>query len=199
MGERITSKEHPMVTRFMTKEFTDVMVKSWTPQSEVWSFKYGNDLLGIMNAMNGSLIMHNIRKQLNLRPYARVTCYAPIAALSYILTDGFHANFITRQILGFESCPICIVIKAGLMQASLGVAYPFVLAPLIGFYISDRLLTYPVPSIHRAPKELFNLWLKMITKNPRFIYASITIQVVAACLVTSEKQSFFYNFIGKKN
>ncbi|CAL1280635.1 unnamed protein product [Larinioides sclopetarius] len=43
MGERITSKEHPMVTRFMTKEFTDVMVKSWTPQSEVMLSEVNQD------------------------------------------------------------------------------------------------------------------------------------------------------------
>ncbi|GFY70770.1 uncharacterized protein TNIN_271331 [Trichonephila inaurata madagascariensis] len=178
----------------MTKEFNRI-VRSWKPHYEVWPFVYGNDLLGILNGINGSFFMHGIRKELKLRPYAPFTCYFPVATIGYVVTDLIHSQYITKKVLQTESCTLCTVTTGAILQASMGVAYPLILSPLLGFYMADRLLTYPVPSINRAPKEVFRLWLKMVTRNPRFVINSVILQLIAASYVTVEKQKFFWNFL----
>ncbi|GIX86307.1 uncharacterized protein CDAR_590121 [Caerostris darwini] len=198
MDEPTSPGEKRQVTKRMVKEFNINLIRTWKPASEIWAFKFGDDVLGIMNAVSGAFVMHEVRKHLKLRPHVRGTCYIPVTALAYTLTDVFHSNYISRKILERDSCSLCITTKAGIIQAALGVAYPLIISPIIGFYMADKLLTYPIPSIHRAPQELFYLWMKIVAKNRRFILVSSTIQIVAAALVTFEKQSFFFNFINMK-
>ncbi|GFR07340.1 uncharacterized protein TNCT_382451 [Trichonephila clavata] len=187
-------KEKEKFSSEMIKHFNKSL-RSWKPQYEAWSFVYGNDLLGILSSINGSFIMHGVRKELKLRPYAPLTCYFPVASIGYVVTDIIHSHYVTKKVLQAEGCSLCTVTKGAILQASMGVAYPLLLSPLIGFYMADRLLTYPVPSINRAPKEVFWLWIKMVTRNPRFVINSIILQLVAASYVIVEKQKFFWNFL----
>lgn len=78
----------------------------------------------------------------------------------------------------------------------LGVAYPLLVAPLVGFYLADRLLTYPVPPLRRAPRELLKLWWTLILKNnARGLCASAVLQGAVMMYITQEKQVFVMDYV----
>ncbi|KFM64942.1 hypothetical protein X975_09645, partial [Stegodyphus mimosarum] len=67
-----------------------------------------------------------------------------------------------------------------------------VLAPVIAFFLADKLLTYPVPPLARAPKETFNVWLKLVKKNTRAFSILAALHVAGATFITYQKEKSFF-------
>ncbi|KAG8178223.1 hypothetical protein JTE90_025107 [Oedothorax gibbosus] len=194
-----TVPNKPKLKHTDTSYFLDNVVATWKPRSETWHFRWGGDIGAFMGSLSALYIMYNLRRELKLRQYARLTCYLPVIGMAGFLTETMYDVFITPQILTGRKCPLCISTKAAALQIGLGVVYPLVLSPLIGFYLADRLLTYPVPSLSRAPGEMLKLWAKLVLKSPRPLIASAVLQGAVMAYITNEQQLFVINYVSSKN
>lgn len=148
-----------------------------------------------MSGASSFYIMYNVRQHLKLRNFAPATCYLPVAGLSCFFAEMAQDHFVTSRVLTGRTCPMCISTYAGTLQMFLGVGYPLIIAPLIGFYLADRLLTYPVPPLRRAPGELLRLWWSLIMKNPRPLFSSAILQGAVMMFVTQQKQEFVMDYV----
>lgn len=131
------------------------------------------------------------RKALKIRPYARMTCYFPVVGVAALSTYLISAGVISAEIVMSKKCPLCIWTKANLGQFATGVVYPLIGAPVVCFYMADRLLTYPVPPLVRAPREAFTLFYKIVSKNSRPFLIIGAVNIIACSIVTYLKQDAF--------
>lgn len=95
--------------------------------------------MGAFGAVSGIIINNHYRNKLKLGNYGRLSSYLPIVVLPAIGSSIVHTTFIQPEfMLNKQPCAICTQIKGGLVQASLAVAYPMVLAPLASFMVRAR-------------------------------------------------------------
>lgn len=121
-----------------------------------------------------------------------MTCYMPSVGLSALSTFAFHHIIISGDIVAARSCPLCIQTKASLIQLAIGVGYPIIAASSVCFFTAEKLLTYPIPPLFRAPKEVFALFGKIILKTPRPYLVISALHLIATSFITYEKQKSFF-------
>ncbi|XP_035215445.1 uncharacterized protein LOC118189023 [Stegodyphus dumicola] len=167
-------------------------VRYWKPQYEVWPFVYGDEIASTMSIGSSIYIIHFFRKQLKIRQYGRLTCYTPVVGLASFFTYALQSIYVTEDILMEKSCPLCVSLRASLGHVAFGVVYPMILAPIIGFFLADKLLTYPVPSLTRAPKETLNVWLRLVKKNTRAFSILAALHFAGAMFITYQKEKSYF-------
>ncbi|XP_015919594.1 uncharacterized protein [Parasteatoda tepidariorum] len=190
MEQEAGDRLKPKFTISDSSKFYRDVILNWKPASEVWSFKHGDDILCGSAALTSFYISYFFRKQLKLRHYSKLTCYTPVVGLSTAACFVVQSGIINSNILSADRCPLCILTKASYLQLGVGLIYPLLMAPTVNFYIADKLLTYPIPPLGRAPREVYQLWLKFILKIPRPIFISAAAQVFLATLITQQKMAF---------
>lgn len=158
-----------------------------------WPFTYGDDFLGSLATLGTFYITHYFRKELKLRPYARLTSYIPVVGLSAFGCYFFNAGYVTCNILRADSCPLCISTQASIGQLFFGLCYPLFMAPVVCFYLADKIMTYPVPPIFRAPREVFLLFSKLVRKNQRPFLVIGAMHMLSASIITFNKQNCIMN------
>lgn len=125
--------------------------------------------------------------------YARVTCYMPVVSIASLGCFGFQNLLISSQIVKSNNCPLCLSTKAIIGQVMLGVGYPMIASALVCFYTADKLLTYPVPPLLKAPREVFQLAKKIVLKNPRPYLILGAMHFIAGSFITFQKQQTMAN------
>lgn len=153
-----------------------------------WSFKYGDSILGCLTVFGGLVITRIFRRELKLLPYARLTCYAPVVGVASVTCFVFQNIFVSSEIVKSNRCPLCVSTKAIIGQVAFGLGYPLLAASLVCFYTADKLLTYPVPPLLKAPREVFQLAKKIVLKNPRPYLIIGAVHMIASSIITFQKQ-----------
>ena len=152
-----------------------------------WAFKYGDDILACLTIFGNIYVTHKFRRELKLLPYARLTCYLPVVGIGALSCYIFNNIIISSRIVKSNKCPLCVSTRATLGQIAFGLAYPLVAATTVCFFMADRLLTYPVPPLTRAPREVFNLAKRIVLKNPRPYLIIGAIHMIASAFITFQK------------
>lgn len=112
----------------------------------------------------------------------------PVVGIASMTCFGFQNIIISSQIVKSNRCPLCVSTKAIIGQVMLGVGYPLLAASTVCFYMADKLLTYPVPPLLKAPREVFQLAKKIVLKNPRPYLIIGAMHLIASSIITFQKQ-----------
>ncbi|XP_059616778.1 transmembrane protein 126A [Phlebotomus argentipes] len=138
------------------------IINDWKKKKETDYLINGPPALGIVGALCGIYVNSYYRRKLKLRSFGRGTSYLPIVVLPALVAPVVHKVMIQSHLLLRQyDCPVCIQIRAGLLQAAVAGVYPAILAPLASFMFATRHFTYKLPSITQSPMEVFQLWKKL--------------------------------------
>lgn len=85
-----TPKNAKELTAIQVSEFYDRVIKTWTPQSQIWALSKGPAVLGVVSAISGIYINSIFRRKLRLGVYGQFATYLPIAVLPTLMTVGLH-------------------------------------------------------------------------------------------------------------
>jgi transmembrane protein 126A len=106
------------------------------------------------------------------------------SSFEFINFQTVQANVMLRR----YDCPMCLQTRAGLLQTSFAVLYPFCLAPVAAFMYATRHFTYKLPSLTEQPKEVFKLWMKFTRSATTLTGFLIAANMLAAMYITSKEQ-----------
>lgn len=144
--------------------------------------------MGCLTVFGGIAITRIFRRELKLLPYARLTCYVPVVGIASLTCYVYQNVVVSTQIVKSNRCPLCVSTKAVVGQVMLGLGYPVFAATLVCFYTADKLLTYPVPPLIKAPREVFQLAKKILVKNTRPYLIIGAMHMIASSIITFQKQ-----------
>ncbi|XP_054722874.1 uncharacterized protein LOC129232798 [Uloborus diversus] len=189
--------EGSIITRLDAVKFNHIVISNWKPQHEVWPFSFGDNILSLVSCLGAYHTTYYLRKVLNVRPYARLTCYSPVMGMAGIASFLFQSEHITAKVLERGECSLCVALRSAAGQVGCGTIYPLLIAPIICFYLADRLLSYPVPPLARAPMEVLKLYGRLLAKNPRPFFGFAAANVVAAFAISLQKQRLYTELLDK--
>ncbi|XP_011197753.1 uncharacterized protein T126a [Bactrocera dorsalis] len=166
------------------------VISGWENRWDVWSLRYGPGILGAMAAATGIYVNNHYRRKLKLGNYGKASTYLPIVVIPAMFSVLSHKFMVQRYvILGQNNdCPLCLQLRAGTLQAGLGVCYPTLLAPFAAFMFATRHYTYRLPSVTKEPLEVFKLWQGMTRPILPILGAALAGQAVVAMYMTYKEQ-----------
>ncbi|KAK7873842.1 hypothetical protein R5R35_005707 [Gryllus longicercus] len=137
------------------------LIMNWTPEKDVWPFRYGIGLLSVTSAFCGIYINNHYRTKLHLHEFGRFSSYLPIVALPTVLSALIHQQEVSNDIIiERTACPVCVQMRSASLQVLISTVLPAILAPLSGFMFATRHYTYNLPPITK-PLEHLKLWQKL--------------------------------------
>ncbi|CRK91225.1 CLUMA_CG004907, isoform A [Clunio marinus] len=176
------------MTEEQAMNYQNSLIRNWPNLSEVLALRCGPGILGGMAIISTSLINNHFRYKLKLRNFGRASSYLSVVGLSAMLTTVFHTMFVQSYvILRAYDCPMCLQTRAGLIQATFSVAYPFLLAPVSAFIFTTRYFTYRLPSITTQTKEVLKLYLKFTKSASTMAGVLLAANLFGAMYITARE------------
>ncbi|XP_060525039.1 uncharacterized protein LOC132701261 isoform X2 [Cylas formicarius] len=136
-------------------------IYKWPNWVQGFPLKLGPHLLGVASACCGIFYNNYYRRRLRLFHIGRVVSYLPVCFLPATLSAVMHAE---RPIILLKAdvCPVCLEVKAGLLQAALGFLLPFLLAPTGSMALAHQSGCYNMPQITQRPTEAIQFYKKLL-------------------------------------
>ncbi|KAL1123398.1 hypothetical protein AAG570_002478 [Ranatra chinensis] len=168
-------------------------IKNWKSSWDVWPFTYGVGSLSLATAVSSLMISNHYRKKLKLRHYGRISMFIPTAFIPSVLIVILHSKFVTEEILLQNECPVCIQMRAVVMQTVGGIIYPAAISPFAAFGYSTVYGTYRVPLFKRENLgEIYDLWRKLSRPlQSRLLFMWAAHVGLAAAITNAEAKSLF--------
>ncbi|XP_066138894.1 uncharacterized protein [Euwallacea fornicatus] len=175
------------------------IINKWDKSSEIFALKHGPYILGAGALLSGAFFNNYFRRKFLLRHYGSLASYFPICFVPGAASAILHSEAILKKIIlmKFDECPMCMEMRAVVVQTSLGVLYPLVLAPIGCAALAVRFSTHDIPYITDRPKEVVNVFKKMFKSLHTKILYMVIAQAFLASVVTYYEASNFIN-ISKK-
>uniref|UniRef100_A0A131XPU4 Putative conserved plasma membrane protein n=1 Tax=Ixodes ricinus TaxID=34613 RepID=A0A131XPU4_IXORI len=159
------------------------VVNNWKPRSDVWPITYGPLISGLAAAAGGMKLNNIFRRHYQLKTFARVATYIPIAVLpggaALILHTAISADILIMN----TKCVVCTQTKAIASQLVFGVLYPSVIAPLACLSFAVRYNTYAVPPVKTHYKHIFIDVTTTLKKKGNMLAALSAAQCIVAFLL----------------
>ncbi|KAL1491970.1 hypothetical protein ABEB36_012481 [Hypothenemus hampei] len=171
------------------------LVKQWDKINEVFALRYGPYILGGAALISGAFFNNHFRKKFMLRNLGHLSTYLPICFVPGFSAILLHSELVLKKVvlLNFDTCPLCLQTRAAALQATLGVVFPAILAPIGCASLALRYGTYNIPYFQKAPREAFEIVRKMYTKiHTKSMYLFIG-QAFLASVVTYFEASNIIN------
>ncbi|XP_066257022.1 uncharacterized protein [Euwallacea similis] len=171
------------------------IIKKWDKSSEVFALRYGPYILGAGALLCGAFFNNYFRRKFLLGHYGVLASYFPVCFVPGAASTILHSEVVLRKIvlMKFDECPICMEMRAVAVQASLGVLYPMVVAPIGCAALAVRFSTHDIPYVTERPKEVLNTFRKMFKQiHTKTLYMFIA-QAFLASVVTYYEASNLIN------
>ncbi|KAF2350031.1 Transmembrane protein 126 [Trinorchestia longiramus] len=167
------------------------LIKTWTPPSDVWAFRYGSTTLVSSTALTAGYINYKFRKALKLKSFAFFSTYMATMCIPSVMASALHGIFVVAPTLsGKQMCPVCLETRSVALQAGISVAYPLLLAPIACFQFASRYMTAAIPPLWPQPQYIFKKYLSIVKPmaNKLLILTAINM-ALAAGLVYGELEN----------
>lgn len=170
------------------------LVNSWKDKSQIWPMAHTCKLMAAVNSVSAVWLTHGFRRAFNLADgkTAFLNSYVPAVALPVLFGSILHYKFITAPIAsGYEQCPTCQCINAGLIQAITSTVYPVIYGSVSSIYFADYFRTYATPDSIRdssSRRYLYDVWLKSVSRNKTAIISVAILNFVFAYYMTLKER-----------
>lgn len=165
------------------KHQADVLRK-WKHTSDVWPIRYGGAILASFSAITGMYINNYYRTRFKLFQYGKISSYLPICVLPAVMSLTLHTELVLPGVILQDECVLCTELRASSIQASMGLVFPTVLAPISIFSLALRYGTYDIPYLLKEPMKAFNLWKIQTKPVANILFGIFVAQALAGSIVT---------------
>ncbi|CAG9765164.1 unnamed protein product [Ceutorhynchus assimilis] len=170
------------------------IIKNWPKTSQVFCLKYGPHILAGASLLTGAYYNNYFRRKFMLGHYGRMATYLPICFVPLTLSAILHTELVVKDVLLMKSytCPVCLQSRAAALQAIIGGIYPLIMAPIGCSVLAVRYVTYDMPYITDSPKQVFNIYSKMLSKiQTKTLYWFIAQAFLASIITHFEVKNLF--------
>ncbi|CAG9823258.1 unnamed protein product [Phaedon cochleariae] len=162
------------------------ILNNWTPQSDIFGYKYGTALLGAATMFTGMFINNFFRIKFKLLKYGWISSYLPMCIVPSTLSCLYHQQFVLRDVvlMKHDQCPICLQTRAAAFQAFLGCGLPVLLAPVTSLALVHKYNTYNMPYVTKEPLKVFKVLQSKFTPIKNTLFWIFLGQALLGSLVT---------------
>ncbi|CAN7997233.1 unnamed protein product [Ixodes hexagonus] len=159
------------------------VVNNWKPRSDVWPITWSPVISGVAAAVGGMKLNNLFRRHYQLKAFARLSTYIPIAVLPGAAALIVHTAVSADILIMNTKCVICTQVKAIASQLFFGVLYPSVIAPLACLSFAVRYNTYAVPPVKTHYRHVFIDASTTLKKRGNMLVALSAAQCIVAFLL----------------
>ncbi|KAJ8967842.1 hypothetical protein NQ317_005513 [Molorchus minor] len=183
-GER--PEDAVILTEHEAVKYHSRILHTWDNVWDTFAYKYGCFLLGGATVMSSMYINNYFRMKFKVLHYGRMSSYIPICLIPGTLVFILHQQLVLKELilLNQETCPICIELRASVVQGTLGCLLPLTLAPASAISLAHSYGTYNVPYILKQPLEVWKVIQKQIKPARNTLLVIFGIHAVLASVVT---------------
>ncbi|KAK7071433.1 hypothetical protein SK128_024690 [Halocaridina rubra] len=173
------------------------MLMDWKPTRDVFAFRYFGFFTGGIGSLSGFYLNNFYRKAVKLRGQVFISTLLPNVVLPGLVGIILHHQFVQRPlILQTFQCPVCIELRAGVLQFFAGFLYPLVLSTVTSFHFGSKLYTYPLPSI-KEPRNIFNTFIKLSRPGYSKFFVLASLQVIGGIALTHMEALNIFTVLSK--
>ncbi|CAG5120185.1 unnamed protein product [Candidula unifasciata] len=127
-GEALPDTVMPM-TETEVLDIQNKRIEKFTPKSEMRIFQYGSHVMVATTALSAFVVNTILRKNFRLGGLKMVMSYGASVCVPSVLSAALNELYVRPKVLlGMESCPTCLSMKAAVVQSLMGLCYPFVIS-----------------------------------------------------------------------
>ncbi|RUS70414.1 hypothetical protein EGW08_021822 [Elysia chlorotica] len=194
-GERIPQNALPLQDAEVLSIQTS-RINKFQPQEKVRVYHYSSYAVSATTSISGLVIANVMRRNFRLGGLRKVLTYVPTVVISGLCAGAMQEILIKRQILlGKESCPPCVAVKGGCLQAGLGVVYPYVLSLLTCIPTARDYYTLQFPG--RGSNSSYLQLLRQVSPKSSWMFGLALLNIYVGSYVAVRQLQVFAQHLSR--